>query len=185
MKLVATLRVWGWAIGLALLGIIFLVPFNETTYLNLPKLLLAGMAGGRYYIPTSWVDHSRIEVVDGPCGEISDKAFGDVFSFQEMIEMYRRCDVRVLYQDPEVAAISYCGLVFVITRDLVIRHIVSEGRFHSSQQKIIADARQAIVEPSCGPQKMNPGGSGGSTEAKWEIVPGPVIDVIRWVKTGG
>ena len=166
LKVVRLLRNWGWALGVLVLAIVFVWPFN-TTYENLPKMLLNGMAGGRYYIPNTWVDRTRIKVVDGFNGHAADLVFGTVFSYRDMVEADRTCKPTVVYRDPEVCAVRYCGMVFVTTRDLVIRHLVSQDIFLRFQREVLQDARLAVIG-RCPPQETNSHDSERSTATEGE-----------------
>lgn len=83
--------------------------------------------------------------MNGLKGHAEDLVFGSVFSYREMAQTGESCRARVVYRDPEVCAVRYGRIVFVTTRDLVIRHMVSEDVFLRSQREVLRDARFATV----------------------------------------
>lgn len=123
---------------LALVLVLFFVwPFEKTTYLNMPELMLGGLAGGRYTLVDEWLDPKTLRNDSRVHHALTDLTYGETFSYGALVDRYSDCSPEVVFKGPNVAVIAYCDIVFVTTADLVIRHVVTRATFMSHREDIL------------------------------------------------
>jgi len=160
--------------GFAIVAVVVLFfPSPELTYLDLPDLLMGYSGSGRGSVIGLYISHENL-VNNVEDKDVIDRSFGQTFSYRQLWRL-RRCKKTILYQGPAVAALDYCGVVFITTVDRVVEHILTREVYEAHRDTILAEAKEAYVDrvlsparnPSrvpagvpCPPQKMNPRGLG-------------------------
>lgn len=128
---------WVWVVFLAV-GAMALLPPDEAAHSNNVVeasflLLREGNAGARFLSDYLSSRNLRNEVQEG---RIVDVAYKEEFTYAHLLEV-AGCRQTLLFNDGEVAAVDFCGVVFVTTGNNLIEHIMSRSQFEAHREEVL------------------------------------------------